>query len=72
MLLFFKPVGFRRNPFLPPLNTEGYVSISVCYLTKFLASMFVCPFVTCQNFEEICNYVRLSIRMFVRYVKQNS
>ena len=43
------------------------VGLTYYYLPKFtsLASMFVCRFVTCQNFEEICKYVRLTVCLCV-------
>ena len=34
-------------------------------ISKKFASMFVWRFVTCQNFEEICKYVRLTVCPFV-------
>ena len=47
-------------------NFDKYVRLTVCYLPKFsiLASMFVWPFVTCQNFQ-FCKYVRLTVCLFV-------
>ena len=46
-----------------------YIRLCCCYLPKFtiLASMFVCRFVTCQNFQflQVCSFVGLSVCLSV-------
>ena len=49
-----------------PLSQRRAVQFSFLLAKIYiLASMFVCRFVTCQNFEEICKYVRLSVCLSV-------